>query len=443
MLRIYPGESFEFKQQHNVFKTWFFIIGLSLSLTGFSQESSVVTLSQCIDSVQKYSFRLQAETFNTEAALKNLDVSHTRTMPYLSGDVGIEGRSLNPYGFGQQWTLVHGDWSLGDFIRKTDQVARQEVVTSQLMQEQARLDGISRVTSLFMNVLQKEKERELLNERIGLLKTHRIVAASLWQAGVRTRLDILQTESELSVAKEEKVRVLVEIRNSIREITNLTGMTMLDTFQLETINTKDLIQQVNISDLDRQLITENPLYQVLLSKVQTRRLQTDLINAQKWPHVVAGGGYFVDGDPTADGNYWTIQAGIAFPIYQWGSINYQKEESEALGKSLNMELLDLNRELLIHLEKTMIRLEELNNMLELQETRLETLQEAQSLADINYKAGLITNLEYLVTQQRNTTTMITIEETRLEYILNLIEYYLVTNQVQKIKEMGTYTDTSN
>jgi outer membrane protein TolC len=220
-------------------------------------------------------------------------------------------------------------------------------------------------------------------------------------------------------------------------------MTMLDTFQLETINTKDLIQQVNISDLDRQLITENPLYQVLLSKVQTRRLQTDLINAQKWPHVVAGGGYFVDGDPTADGNYWTIQAGIAFPIYQWGSINYQKEESEALGKSLNMELLDLNRELLIHLEKTMIRLEELNNMLELQETRLETLQEAQSLADINYKAGLITNLEYLVTQQRNTTTMITIEETRLEYILNLIEYYLVTNQVQKIKEMGTYTDTSN
>jgi outer membrane protein TolC len=426
-----------------VLKAWLLVIGISLSLTGVSQVDSVITLSQCIDSVQKYSFRLQAEAFNTEAAGKNLDVSHTRSLPTLTGDVGIEGRSLIPYNFGQQWTLVHGDWSLGDFIKKTDRVARQEVVTAQLMQEQVRLDGISRVTSLFMNVLQKEKERELLNERIRLLGTHRIVAVSLWKAGVRTRLDILQTESELSVAKEEKVRILVEIRNAIKEITNLTGMTMLDTFQLETINTKDLIQQVNISELDRQLITENPLYQVLLSKVQSRHLQTDLINAQKWPHIVAGGGYFVDGDPTSDGNYWTIQAGIAFPIYQWGSINYQKEESEALGKSLNMDLLDLNRELLIHLEKTMIRLEELRNMLELQETRLETLQEAQSLADINYKAGLITNLEYLVTQQRNTTTMITIEETRLEYILNLIEYYLVTNQVQKIKEMGTFTGTTN
>ncbi len=426
-----------------MFKTWILIIGLFLSLSGFSQEAYVVTLARCIDSVQKYSFRLQAETFNTEAALKNLDVSHTRSLPFLTGDIGIEGRSLKPYGFGQQWTLVHGDWSLGDFIKKTDQVARQEVVTAQLMQEQERLDGISRVTSLFMNVLQKEKERELLNERIRLLETHRIVATSLWQAGVRTRLDILQTESELSVAKEEKVRVIVDIRNSIQEITKLTGMTMLDTFQLETINTKDLIRQVNISELDNQLVTENPLYQVLLSKVQTRQLQTELISAQRWPHVFAGGGYFVDGDPTSDGNYWTIQTGIAFPIYQWGSINYQKEESEALEKSLNMELLDLNRELLIHLEKTMIRLEELNNMLGLQEDRLETLKEAQSLADINYKAGLITNLEYLVTQQRNTTTMITIEETRLEYILNLIEYYLVTNQVQKIKEMGTYTDTSN
>lgn len=428
---------------NNVLKTWFLILGISFSLTGVSQENSEISLAQCIDSVQKYSFRLQAETYSTEAAGKNLDASHTRSLPYFTGDVGIEGRSLRPYNFGQQWTLVHGDWSLGDFIKKTDQVARQEVVTAQLMQEQARLDGISRVTSLYMNVLQKQKEMELLDERIRLLETHRIVAVSLWKAGVRTRLDILQTESELSVAKEEKVRVLVEIRNSTKELTNLTGMTVLDTFRLETINTADLILQVNTGELDRQLVTENPLYQVLLSKAQTRRLQTELIDAQKWPHVFAGGGYFVDGDPTADGNYWTLQTGLAFPIYQWGNIKFRKQESEAMEKSVNMELLDLNRELLIHLEKTIIRLEELSNMLDLQKDRLQTLQEAQSLADINYKAGLITNLEYLVTQQRNTTTMITIEETRLEYILNLIEYYLVTNQVHKIKEMGTYTGTTN
>ena len=403
----------------------------------------MITLTQCIDSVQEYSFRLQAETFNTKAAGKNLDVSHSRMLPYLSGNIGIDGRSLRPYNFGQQWTLVHGDWSLGDFIRKTDQVARQEVVTAQLMQEQARLDGISRVTSLFMNVLQKEKERELLEERIRLLQTHRIVSISLWKAGVRTRLDILQTESELSVAKEQNVRVTVEIRNSIQELAKLTGMTELDTIRLEVINTAELIQDININDLDRQLVTENPLYQILLSKVQTRQLQTGLISAQNWPHIVAGGGYFVDGDPTADGNFWTLQAGITFPIYQWGNIKYQKEESQALEKSMNMELLDLNRELLIHLEKTVIRMEEMSKMLTLQESRLQTSQEAQSLADINYKAALITNLEYLTTQQQNTTTMITIEETRLEYILNLIEYYLVTNQVQRIKEMGTFTDISN
>ena len=75
-------------------------------------------------------------------------------------------------------------------------------------------------------------------------------------------------------------------------------------------------------------------------------------------------------------------------------------------------------------------------MLEVSKARLNTLQESLELAKLNYKAGWITNLELLAVQQQTTRNLIRIEAVRLEYILNLIEYYLTTNQISRIKTMG-------
>jgi len=416
-----------------------FFAGLLLSMQGFSQSDSVFTLVQCIDSVRKYSYLLLADKYSTEAARKNLQISHALTLPYISGELAMEGRLLKPYNFSQQWAVVHGDWSLGNFIKKTDQVARQEVITAQLIQEQTLLDGISRVASLFMGILQKKKELELLNNRLLLLQTHRLVARSLWKAGIRTRIDILQTESEISVMREEITRTTLDARNLRQELARLTGQPDGDSLRLAGINMAALVKQIHIAGVNGKLLEANPLYQILLSKIKAQNLRTKLVNAEKWPHLFVGSGFFGDGDPTGDGNYWLIHTGIAFPIYQWGVVKYRREESQAVSQSFTSELLDLQRELKIHLEKTVARIQELDKLLSLQKARLQTAEEMHGLADANYKAGLITNLEYLSIQQRVTTTKITIEQTRLEYIMNLIEYYLTTNQVEKIKNLGNYT----
>ncbi len=409
-----------------------------LSLAGFSQRDTVFTLVQCIDSVQQHSYLYQADKYRTGAAEHELAVSHTYTLPYISGDVGMESRFLRPYNFGQEWAMVHGDWSVGDFIKKTDQVARQQVITAQLLQEQTRLDAISRAVSLYMSILQKQKESELLDTRIRLLQTHLVVARSLWNAGVRTRMDVLQTRSLISTIREEQSRISLTIRNLVRELTNITGLTPADSIRLEEINTQALIDSMQITEVTPQLVQKNPVYQVYLSRIETQKLQTRLVSARQWPHLIAGGGFFADGDPTGDGNYWLLNAGVAVPVYQWGAIRHKKKYSEALSFSLGSELADLSRELRIHLEKTVNRMHELREILAIQQERLQMAAEAYDLARVNYKAGLITNLEYLNVQQQVTSTQIAIQQTRLQYMMNLTEFYLTTNQVDRVKEMERF-----
>ena len=401
-------------------------------------QAQTISLSQCIDSVQSHSYILRAEKFNTDAAAKSVEIRHAGYLPSISGNVGAEGRFLgsDQYSFGQQWTMIHGDWSLGNLISKTEDIAKQKLITATLKQEKVRIDGISRVTSLYMNILQKQKQLELLKERISFLEKHKAVAQSLWKAGVKTRLDVLQTETEISITEEEKVRTDMEIRNSVQELARLTGFDE-DKITLENIDSGSLVNNADSVSFDATLVSGNPMYRILESQIQTQQLRINDVEARQWPHIFVGGGYFIDGDPTADGNFWSLQTGITIPIYQWKSIRNEKSQVMLMSEAKNMELQDLERELTIHVTKTVTRLNDLKRILDVAQKRLKTLEESLELAGLNYKAGWITNLEYLAVQQQVTKNMIRIEAVRLEYILNLIEYYLTTNQVDKIKAMET------
>jgi len=417
--------------------------GLFLLKPARAQTDSLLTLSACIDSVQKYSFLLKAGEYRTEAARQNVRISHSYIRPMVSGELAREDRFLQPYNFNQQWALVHSEWSPGDFFKRTDRVAQQDMLTVQLENEKIRLDGIGRISSLYMCILQKQNELKLLNNQLSLLLAHLNIVQSLWKAGLRSQVDILQTESEISVLRENITRTEMDHENLREELARLIGLPGDKRFQLAKIPTQLLVQESGIPTIREKDLNTNPALQIFVSKIKSQNLQTRLVNAKQWPHLFLGGGYFADGDPTGDGNYWQINTGIAIPIYRGGTIKYQKQESEAISYSLQSEMGNIHRELIIHLEKITDRLRKLKELLALQKDRLQNAQKALSLAAGNYRAGLITNLEFLSLQKQVISTQLIIEKTRLDYIMNLIEFNLSTNQVNKIKMMDKITNNSN
>jgi outer membrane protein TolC len=91
---------------------------------------------------------------------------------------------------------------------------------------------------------------------------------------------------------------------------------------------------------------------------------------------------------------------------------------------------------MIHLAKVHEQLVNLKDLMDIQGRRLNISAQTVDFAEVNYEAGIASNLDYLSSQQSLTNTELTIEETRLEYTMSLIEFYITSNQVDQIIAMG-------
>ena len=390
----------------------FIFFTLLFSITPvFSQQGRVLTLKDCITLAQKAGYRLKSDEQKVEAMQKSFQFEQSRNLPQISGELAGEQRLLNLYNFNQTVALVHADWSLGDFLLKTAEAAQQDVLMTKAEKEQTRLQTVRRAALLYLGILQKQTQADLLKNRHDLLQTHHAVAQALWQAGTRTQLDVLQTESETSQLEEQMARLDIERQTLSQELARL--MDVQESLQLSALETADICAQP-APTLAGGILKSNPILIALDYHIKEQQIRTRAVKAQQLPHLHAAGGYFADGDPTGDGNYWQMNAGLDLPLFRWGATKLQRQESQALMQALQLQQKDVQRELSIHIEQTIERLDKLKNVIDLQNKRLHTTQKAFQFAEANYRAGLISNLDYLTVQQQFTETQIAIQKTHLQ-----------------------------
>ncbi|NOX86421.1 MAG: TolC family protein [Chlorobi bacterium] len=346
---------------------------LLLTIAGFwamalsAQSLPVLTLEDCIRLAEQNSYQLQSDDHFISATEKQASLLKSQAIPKIGGDLAMENRFLQPYYFNQVWASVHADWSLGDLIQKTGRSAMQDIQTQKLVKEQNRLNIIGRSTSLYISILQVKKQIEILSVRLGFLQKHRELSQGMWKAGIRTRLDVLQTESEMVKLQEDTARLAI-VRNNLRnELALLLGWQNADSLRLASLPVT-AITKAPIPQASLQMLADNPLIASYDSRVKAQQYRTQEVTAGQIPHVMLGGGYFSDGDPTGDGNYWRVDAGITIPIYYGHESGYRKQRSEAIAESLASQKQNVERELMIHLAKIYEKLVNLKGLLDLRFT---------------------------------------------------------------------------
>lgn len=397
--------------------------------------AQTLTLQECLQRAQKNSFRLKAEEERSQVALKRYYQERAQSLPQIYGDLAHEQRYLKPYHFEQQWALVRGEWALGAYLLKTARAAHQNMLMVKAEKEQTRLALIRRVSLAYGMILQKQTRNSLLKKRLELLQAHLTVAKALWQAGTRTQLDVLQTKNELSLL-QEKIAVLdMEKATLEQELIKLIEWRESAKPRLVPMNAA-AVASTPVPKIDPAILALNPILQALNFQIKEQQMRRREATAERLPRFQASGGYFVDRDPTGDGSYWVWTAGFSVPLFRWGAISLQRQEVEAVVRSLTSQKKEVERELFIRASQIRERLSHLKEILVQQNRRLKTTENAFHFAEMSYQAGLITNLDYLSAQQQFTETQIAIQETQLEYVMNLVDFYVMTNQVEKIEEMG-------
>jgi len=413
----------------------FLLIMAGWNIVLIAQVPALLTLEECIRRAEMNSFQLQSDNNEISVAENIALMAESRALPRISGELATGNKFLEPYYFNQMWASVHADLSLGDLIKKTNRSALQDIETRRLEKEQHRLNVISRSTSLFMSILQVRKQIEILGVRLMFLTHHYEVSHGMWQAGLKSRLDVLQTESEIVKLQEDSSRLAIAGNDLNIELVHLLGWASTDSLHLATLR-MDSLAAKPVPVISIQALSYNPILSTFDSRLTSQQLRTDEIGAEQIPHITLGSAYVGDADPTGDGNYWQINAGVIIPIYSGKVYTYQKQGSKARAESLDTQRSEAEREILIHLLKVHDKLVSTKSLMELQQRRLHISAQAVDFAEVNYEAGIASNLDYISSQQRLINTELEIEETRLEYAMSLIEFYITTNQIDQIVAMG-------
>ncbi len=411
----------------------FFFFGLSA--LHLSAQRPPLTWQQCLQRARQNSFLVRSEQSETTVARQTALLEKTRAIPNISGELAGEGHFLGGYNFGQEWALVQADWSLGDFIKKTNRAARQDVITRQLMLKQKELEAMGNAAILYIAVLQAQKALQLLNIQLHLMRQHETLTTSMWKAGLRTQLDVLQTRTQLSQFREDSVKLRMQITNLKHTLALRLGWKASDSLRLVPFP-QQAAAKITLPARPQGIAGNNLMMKALQSKITAQTLRTQNVEAYRYPHVILGGGWFADGDPTGDGNYWLIQAGLRIPIYEGKSVKTMKTASVARKESLQFQLQHVRRETIIKINRLMEKMNRLLEMMKIQKQRIETLKQSAAFAEINFKAGLTTNLEYLDIRHKLTDAQLKLEQSRLSFALNLIDYYVVTDQTGKLLALG-------
>jgi outer membrane protein TolC len=394
--------------------------------------STSLTIQECLQRAQENSYLLKSEIRRAEVAENDFQAEKSMALPQFSGELSNEQRYLAPYNFRQSWALVHADWLVGNFLLNTPQASGQEVLMAKAQIEQTRLQVLRHVALLYIDILQTQIHTHLLYQRLDLLKKHYNIAEALWRAGTRNRLDVLQTESEISQLQEQIAVLDIEGENFWQELSRLIGWDSSDTPQFTTLNSAEICAKP-LPAFEETLLAEQPLLQFLSFRLSAEKIRSKSVTAWQLPRLHLAGGYIADADPTGDGNYWRVDAGISLPLFQWDLTKFQKQKSEALIQSVEDLKMNVERELTINVQQILKKLNKLKNVLQLQENRVKTAEETFRYAEDNYQAGIITHLDYMAAQHQLVESQITIQKRRLDYVMNLIDYYVITHQVDKIE----------
>ena len=405
-----------------------FISLIFISSYLFSQDKppAIIDLETAIMKAKSNNFIIKSQQFEKQSTEQNYSNQKSKTLPDLSLLLFRQDLFLTPYSFHQQSASIRSKWVLGDFIMNSADVVKSEgkIIESQI--EQEILSAERRVAGVYLQTLLKENELKIESKRIELMKRHKVIAEIGWKAGTRSRLDVLQSENEISII-EENIKVMKnEKEKFLTEFYSLIGNDSLN-FELQPIDTKRLIEQF-LPDTSLLSVSENPFVKEFDFRANTEILRKNVVTAQQLPALGIGAGYFDDADPTGDGGYWQFNVGLSLPLFMWGSTDYQRQVSESKILSLQSQKMDVLRELNIFYSKTFSELKSYRDIATIQKRRESIATQAFAIAQVDYKAGLITNLEYIDVQQSLAEIKIKIKENQLKYVAKLVDLYLAANR---------------
>jgi outer membrane protein TolC len=406
----------------------------SIFYSGHTNAQTILKLDDCIQLAIQNSYQLQSDSLLSESLQMLVKQEQSAYNPQISGSAGVSGLFLSPYSFGQHYLQAVADWDLGRFWHKTADIQQKQSEQQQTVIQQNKLEITGVITGLYLDVLQSQLEREILQSKIDYLSDHIKILTVLWKAGTIQQLDILQAQSSLNTLKEEMMQKELDAEQAKYAIARLTGLNSGEQFSVAPIIT-DLPSPDEVGMLSETWLENHPHAQLLQKEYEKELLMKKDVQAGFMPHIQAYSGYTFDGDPTGDGNYVLLGLGATIPVFSWKKKDFQLREIDFTAEAIQSQKKNAERDLSIQYGQLLEQITRYRRIIDFQQEKIAADREVAKVAELNYKAGLATNLDFLMAQQTLMETELYVKNARNQYLKSVVAFWLLTGQKEQIKNI--------
>lgn len=411
----------------------------------FAQNSSVFTLDEALNRVitlypsvkqaEEAIYSADANVKMTRAVLFPMiagSASYTFNSPQMKLDFMGNSFDMNPknnYSAG-----ISVNQLLYDFGKN-----KPAIEASRIQREIAGINTVQIKQNLSLSVIQLYymlgftrnaiaiKEREKQNYEEMLRQT--IVRQN---TGAATKFDVLNTRVSLTNVKTQLIELAASNLTQLKNLSILTDTLLSDNIGLTPLQQVDPLV-IPLSDLLNQAFTLRPEMQIAQNEVKVAELQERSAARAYNPSLnfqaQAGGknGYPMNLDKMKF-NY-QVGASLSVPIYEGGRRSYAKQLARTKVRTAVEQMALIRKQIDREVSQNYYNLQSGFAKIENLQMQVEMAREAYRQADANYKAGSITNLEYLTSATNLSDAELMLEQARINYYIALYQLQVSTGQI--------------
>ena len=385
----------------------FFISFSSISFAGEKQEVGGLTLDQCVQiilvknpSLSMIQAEAEQKSYLFESSKKDLYPALSAHYSYThQSDSFFYPKDQFKYGVTVEQPLYRGK----SLVTSVDQ-AGLEVKSSSFKVEQEINDLVFLIHDYYFALLRSEKLKEVAEQAVLRLQSHRRDAAAFYEAGLIPKNQFLQSEVELAQGEQDLVDVDNIVDMNRARLNNLMDR-KVDDFLAITDCCENDIENITWKEVFDEALKNRA--EILQAKLQVDIAKNDIIlkRAPYLPMVSLSATYDRFGDEVGGSSYSGLAQEVktVSAIASWRFWTWNKEKEEVLAAGMNVKRTQKALEAVIDnitldARSAFLHLEQTAKRIKVAEKAIIHAKENFRINNARYQAQVATSIDVLDAQ---------------------------------------------
>jgi outer membrane protein len=285
---------------------------------------------------------------------------------------------------------------------------------------------------IFYAILFLEKSVDVKNEQINNLKKHLDITTKKFQSGSATDFDVLTTKVRIADAENQKIDIENELSKAEINLRSKLNMPPNTELNLTGEFKVDSMANDSASLLDEAL-RNRPEMKLAKDAENSSMISKQVASLGDMPALSVLGEYGLKNgyEPNLNvlrGN-WALGINASIPIFNGNLRDAKIEEADANWKSSSANILALERDIRVEVEQASANLKATSLKINTTELQVEQAMQAVLRAEIQYRDGVITNLDLIDAET-------SLAQAKLIYLQvqfrNILSYYYLKKVIGEV-----------